>query len=177
MKGLIYILLTLTIISCLNCPENLELDTSCFSSLITKLTNDSVKEIDLGFEINCFQWDSLEIGGRGSYEAYPCMNFTLIENGKYAENGKVVEGSNLESEMDWFDRDRHWQMVYFYNNGQIQNEALAISQSAVSFFDMTLKNRGTIFLNKSESKFDISDRVLGGISGTEIIEPRQMIKK
>ncbi|WP_157454210.1 hypothetical protein [Crocinitomix catalasitica] len=176
MKGLIYILLTLTFISCSNCPENPELDTSCFSSVITKLTNDSVKKIDLGSELNCFQWDSIEIGGRGSYEAYPCMNFTMIENGKYAENGKVVEGSNLESEMDWFDRDGHWQMVYFYHNGKIQNEAFAISQSAVSFFDMTL-NRGTIFLDKSESKFDISDRVLGGISGIELIEHRQMIKK
>ena len=78
--------------------------------------------------------------------------------------------------MDWFDRDRHWQMIYFYNDGHTLNEALAISQSAVSFTDMTF-NKGSIFLNKSESKFKISDRILGGFSNKELIEHRQMIKK
>ncbi len=165
----------MNIIACSTCPEPQEIDISCFDSFASTLKNDSVKSIDFSKEIRCFSWDSLEIGGRGSYEKYPCMNFTFVDKGKYAKKG-TIKGTELESNLDWLDRDRHWQMIYFYHNGQILNKVLVISQPVVSFFEMTL-NQGDIFLRNSDSKFIITDRVLGGISEKELVKHRQMMKE
>ena len=144
---------------------------ACFDVMRTLLQNDSIKSIDFSKTINCFEWDSLELAVRGSYENHPEIEFALIDN----RHNRSVFGREIETVIDWFDRDRHWQMIYFYHNGKKLNQALAISEVPVSFRQLRLTLDDNFF-SILESKFTISDRIVGGISGNEIIEHRQMKK-
>lgn len=179
MRGVLNISLYQIVISFLvvissACSDVQENKYHCFESVYDHLTNDTIKEIDFGLQLNCFDWDSLELGLRGSYKNYPSVNFTIIEGWERGEKRNVMKGSSIESKMDWFDMDRHWQMIYFYKGGNILNYALAISQSAVSFTELMIKQK-VRFISKSESKFRISDMVRGPIQN--LIKHRQVFQK
>jgi hypothetical protein len=171
MKKLCFGILFL-ILSCNVCNEKHIADTSCFKKLQISILKESTKKINFSKQINCFEWDSLEIGYRGSYENYPCSKFHQIDK-KY----DIFLGRKLENHMDWLDRDRHWTFLYFYKNGMILNDVLAIPESVASFHELK-ENNGSdnLFYKNENTEFRITDFVYGGISGKELQNHRQILK-
>ena len=141
--GLVFFILT---ISCNNdkCIENYAMDISCFENFqgidVTLLT----KEIDFSKKVNCFEWDSLEVGERGSYENYTCMKFHQI----YKTGSETYLGKDLESHMNWLDLDRDWTFIYFYENGTILNDVLAIPKPHYFFEELKKNNESNLFRKK-----------------------------
>lgn len=123
------------------CLEKYPVDTSCFYSLIGTDLTYFKKEIDFEKRINCFEWDSLKVGESGSYKNYPCFRFHQI-----CEKGcGTYLGKDLESHMDWFDADRHWTFIYFYENGTLLSDVLAVPQSAYLFDELKKNNDSNLF--------------------------------
>ncbi len=149
MKKFYYIGIFILIISCNNgkCIENYVTDTSCFENFremdMTLLT----KEIDFSKKVNCFEWDSLEVGKRGSYKNYICMKFHQI----YKTGREIYLGKDLESHMNWFDVDRDWTFIYFYKNGTILNDVLAIPKPHYFFEELKKNNESNSFRKKKIS--------------------------
>ncbi|MBC3846845.1 hypothetical protein H8K90_10680 [Winogradskyella echinorum] len=143
MNKLYYLTISIFTLSCSSdkCLEKYATDTSCFDSLIVTDLTSFQKEIDFSERINCFEWDSLEVGERGSYKNYPCLNFHQI-----CEKGSgTYLGKDLESHMDWFDRDRHWTFIYFYENGTLLNDVLAVPLSTYLFDELKENNESNLF--------------------------------
>ncbi len=106
------------------------INTSCFENFqsinlttVSKLLNSSER-------INCFEWDSLEVGKRDSFKNYPCIKFHQI----CKKNCGNYLGKELSNHMDWLDGDKNWTFIYFYENGKKLNVALAFPESPDNFY-------------------------------------------
>ena len=143
MNKLCYLTILIFTISCNSdkCIEKYTADTSCFDSLLKTDLTSFQKEIDFSKRINCFEWDSLKVGERGSYENYPCLKFHQICEKRCG----TYLGKDLESHMDWFDRDRHWTFIYFYENGTLLNDVLTVPLSAYLFDELKENNESNLF--------------------------------
>ncbi|WP_128332132.1 hypothetical protein [Apibacter sp. HY039] len=138
--------------NCINVNTN---TLHCFNELDNKILRDSISHINFAREINCFKWDSLEIGMRSSYLDYPCMNFKLVDIDP--QKNVWVKGREIEEHMDSYDRDKYWYIIYFYYKGDMLNQSLAINESVVSFDSISVKIRT---IPKEKTNFIISPSTL-----------------
>jgi hypothetical protein len=90
-------------------------EVQCFEELEVGIHQDSSSAV-LEEYITCFEWDSIVLLGFGTYEDYLHLNFKKIRTNLEYESGGL----------DWLDGDRQWSYIYFYNEGQLLNDAIAV---------------------------------------------------
>lgn len=134
------------------CEKTLKKSVSCFEDFKISIRKTTTSKIDFSKQIDCFEWDSIEIGKRGSYKKQPCTNFYQINE---KESGTYL-GKNLENHMDWLDYDRNWTFVYFYKNGIFINDALAINSNVASFHKLKTNEIPLYIYNSENSKININ---------------------
>ncbi len=123
------------------CNLNYTEETSCFNNLQGILWTSLTKETNFSKKINCFEWDSLKVGERGSYQNYPCLKFHQI----CKKGCGTYFGKNLEKHMNWLDQDRDWTFIYFYKNGTLLNNVIAIPQPSYLFQELKKNNKSNLF--------------------------------
>ena len=162
----IFLAICIVLLSCNSCPETESIATSCFKNFSTVLTNNKTQQLNFSELIDCFEWNRLEIHSKSNHEAYPCFKFHQINK---------INGIHLDDKMDWLDSD-DWYFVHFYQDEQLVPEILVISESIVSFENLTQNKTQTPSFTKTQADFYVTKIIYGGIEGKEMLKQRQVIK-